>query len=744
MSLRADEHWILESTFLCRLDAMDQEAMLRLAKRESAVGRAELLGADELVLLLRGEAEVALFGEATPRRGGAGRLYGGGSIVGERAGTVIASSPVELLRWSAHDLRPPALRWQVRDLIQDLAELEHQNVVLDEVLRHEPTLRLLPFDLREVLLQCSVQKEYRAGEVLIEAGQRSENLVLLLRGHARLFSGGADINQQRRRAQILPEGLLLGVQELSRDTPPEQPYQIEAGSPVRVLEIPWRALARLAERSRSMRHHVDPVGPRVHRGQSHVVLGAGSKVGATALAIGTTIALQQDHEVRVALLDIDGWGTCQRLGLTPEPVRINGLDLRRASLGGSLPDIWWPAELEDAIGLHEELVRRFEHVLVNVTSRESPPADFLDRFSTVVRLYVSAAEGGSAPVARHQRLIHALRQPPDGYPDRFTRPLHRDFGPENRLVLQQMLRVPWDPVVSEVYAGRRVIRQLGIGETAFGRASGRLARMLLGKAVGLALGGGGAWGFAHVGLLRALHEGGVPVDYVAGTSFGAVVGATWVARGNAGLDDLLRIAWLMPLIAGSCVVRTTALGALVDKVAGPVHHLSTEVPLLAVSADVRTAAPFVLPAGTLADAVRASSGFPGLFAHYTYGGRRLVDGGVAANVPAEIVHQAGADFILASNCIPPFIDQSPDLMEVPVVSRAVDLVRSTLALMHRSSTRDASLADHVFDAHVEGFAPFQFNRGPAIAERAYEQACRELPAIRAAYEADLTTHVRNL
>ncbi|MCB9743233.1 MAG: patatin-like phospholipase family protein [Alphaproteobacteria bacterium] len=744
MSLRDDEHRIRQSTFLCRLDPQDQDALLRLASRETATGREELVRPDEMVLLLRGEAEVTLFGEATPRRGGSGRLYGAGAVVGERAGTVIASSPVELLRWRAADIRPPGLRWQVRDLIQDLAELEHQVVVLDEVLRHEPTLRLLPFDLREVLLQCSAQKEFQTGELLIEAGQRSEHLILLLRGHARLFSDSQDPGNDRRRAQVLPEGLLLGVQDLSRDTPPEQPYHIEAGSPVRVLEIPWRALSLLAERSRLLRHHVAPVGPRGQRGQSHVVLGAGSKVGATALCIGTSIALQQDHERTVAMLDMDGWSTAQRLGLTPEPVRINGMDLRRASLGGSLPDLWWPSEGGDALALHEELTRRNEHVLVNVTSKEQPPAEFLDRFSTVIRLYTSAREGGSAPVSPHQRLIHALRQPPEGYPDRHTRPLRRDHGPENRLVLQQMIRVPWDPVVSEVYAGRRVIRQLGIGETAFGRASGRLARMLLGKAVGLALGGGGAWGFAHMGLLRALHEGGIPVDYVAGTSFGAVVGATWVARGNAGLDDLLKHTWIMPVIAGSCVVRTTALGALVDRVAGPVHHLATEVPLLAVSADVRTAAPFVLPAGTLADAVRASSGFPGLFAHYTYGGRRLVDGGVAANVPAEIVHQAGADFILASNCIPPFIDQSPDLMEVPVVSRAVDLVRSTLALMHRSSTRDASLADHVFDAHVEGFAPFQFNKGVPIAERAYEQACRELPAIRAAYEADLTTHVRSM
>lgn len=741
MSLRPDESWVAEATFLCRLAPDDRERLLSLSHRARLGAGEALLDGESLALLLRGEVEITRPGELTAHRGGPGRLFGAGLMMHEPVAEVIAATPVEILRFPVEALRSLDQGWTLRDLIVSIAELDHQLPQLDELLRREPTLRLFNPDQRAVLLQCSRVVDHPAGATLLEAKDRSEQLVLLLRGHARLLDPSSSGRKDPRRlAQLLPEGLMVGAQDLAGDDPPVQPYQVEAATAARVLEIPWRALRHHAQRSRAIRARIQPADPRGQRGQAHVVLGAEPGLGTRALCLGTAIALQ-DYEQDVALLDLDGAETAGRLGLVSEAVVLDGVDARRASLGGSMPWLYWPLHRSDAEALFEGLVVRHSQLIVHMGPEVAPPSSFLDRFVNVVRLYASPQQRFAFPVSRHQRLIHALRLPAEGFPSRPTRPFQGTPGPESRMVLRQMLRVPWDPVVAEVYTGQRVVRQLGIGETPFGRASCRLARMLLGRAVGLALGGGGAWGFAHLGLLRALHDENVPIDYIAGTSFGAVVGAAFAARGMAGLDDLERYAWTMPVIATTCVFRTTALGLLIDRIAGPVHHLDTEVPMLAVAADVRTAAPYVLPAGTLADAVRASSGFPGLFAHYQYQERRLVDGGVAANVPAEMVHEAGADFILASNCIPRFMDETPMLSSAPVVDRVIDLVRSTMALMHRSSSRDASLADHIFHARVGDYSPHQFRKGPEIAKRAYEQARVEIPAIRAAYEADLSTHV---
>src|SRR5262249_17060623 len=106
---------------------------------------------------------------------------------------------------------------------------------------------------------------------------------------------------------------------------------------------------------------------------------------------------------------------------------------------------------------------------------------------------------------------------------------------------RRVVRVPDDP------QGAATFDRGGVGElvrpnaprSALGRAFARLARVVNGHTVGLALGGGGAWGYSHVALLRNLEDQGGPIDYIAGTSFGAVVGGLYAVGGMRALDQLV-------------------------------------------------------------------------------------------------------------------------------------------------------------------------------------------------------------
>jgi NTE family protein len=176
--------------------------------------------------------------------------------------------------------------------------------------------------------------------------------------------------------------------------------------------------------------------------------------------------------------------------------------------------------------------------------------------------------------------------------------------------------------------------------------------------IGLALGGGAARGFAHIGVIKALEAQGIHPDIIVGTSAGSVVGALY-ASGMDGFS-LQRIAmdmdeatisdWAMPFFGKSSgVLKGEALQDYVNKA---VHGLSMEklkVPFGAVATDLKTGQPILFVRGNTGQAVRASSSVPGVFQPVSIGGRTYVDGGLVAPVPVRFAKEMGADFVIAVN-----------------------------------------------------------------------------------------------
>ena len=200
--------------------------------------------------------------------------------------------------------------------------------------------------------------------------------------------------------------------------------------------------------------------------------------------------------------------------------------------------------------------------------------------------------------------------------------------------------------------------------------------------IGLVLGGGGAKGAAEVGALKAIEAAGIKVDYIAGTSIGAVVGCLYAAGYTA--DELEQLfteqEWLSLLtdrrddlsseplktvngvtyILGFPVIdmNNKAFGVLggnrVEQVLDSMLALKDavefeklKIPFRCVAAEMQTASEVVLSEGTVPQAVKASMAIPGLFKSVTINGRKLIDGGMMNNLPVDVVREMGADFVIA-------------------------------------------------------------------------------------------------
>lgn len=249
--------------------------------------------------------------------------------------------------------------------------------------------------------------------------------------------------------------------------------------------------------------------------------------------------------------------------------------------------------------------------------------------------------------------------------------------------------------------------------------------------VGLALGGGVARGLAHIGVLSVLEEAGVPVDCIAGTSMGAIIGSAYCA--GLSVDDLREIAartgwWHVsrPLLSFGGFVTFQKLERWIEDNIGEfdVHDLA--IPFAAVASDLISGERVVLSSGRLCTAVRASCSVPGFVSPVEIDGRMLVDGGITDNIPADVARLLGADFVIGVDIF------------MPALRRRLGPFGQGLAAVEtlvRHAGKGSNECDVLIVPHMEGRSYFKFSDYKQLIALG-EQATREqLPAILTAMRA---------
>jgi NTE family protein len=177
------------------------------------------------------------------------------------------------------------------------------------------------------------------------------------------------------------------------------------------------------------------------------------------------------------------------------------------------------------------------------------------------------------------------------------------------------------------------------------------------KKIGLVLGGGGARGFAHFGLLKVFEQSNIHFDMIAGTSMGGLAAAAWASQ--RGMDYYLQhidqvskprelIKLLDPSPQRRGLVQAAHLNKLLERIFSPITTFSAlNVPLILNAVDVKSGKEVQMTEGDLLSALMATTAVPGIFPLVEREGRQLIDGGVLNNLPVDALRAAGADVIIA-------------------------------------------------------------------------------------------------
>ena len=177
--------------------------------------------------------------------------------------------------------------------------------------------------------------------------------------------------------------------------------------------------------------------------------------------------------------------------------------------------------------------------------------------------------------------------------------------------------------------------------------------------IGLTLSGGSALGLAHIGVLKALEEEGIPIDMISGTSMGALIGAWYAKEGNSAIleeiasgIDWKREAHLVDLNLGLLwkgFIHGQKVKSLLTHLIGDIEFRDLRIPFAAVATDAQSMEEIVLSEGSVIEAIRASISLPAIFTPARWHGRLLIDGGVVNPMPVDVVRKMGAEKVIASN-----------------------------------------------------------------------------------------------
>ena len=249
--------------------------------------------------------------------------------------------------------------------------------------------------------------------------------------------------------------------------------------------------------------------------------------------------------------------------------------------------------------------------------------------------------------------------------------------------------------------------------------------------VGVALGGGFARGIAHIGVLHALETSGIKIDYISGTSAGALAGIAY-ASGLPFKEVVNRAGELRFGIFGQWRFSWLGLASNQKLEFYPKRYLKIgtfeelRIPITVAATDLITGEPVYFNEGPLGPPLRASCAYPGLFQPVQYQGHTLVDGFVGATVPVEAVAKMGADVIIAV-----FLDSEAMVQPTnftDVIGRSFTIIQRHADLAWRTR------ADVVIEPRVREFAWDDFAKTPELVAAGEEAAMAAMPRVRTALE----------
>lgn len=285
--------------------------------------------------------------------------------------------------------------------------------------------------------------------------------------------------------------------------------------------------------------------------------------------------------------------------------------------------------------------------------------------------------------------------------------------------------------------------------------------------IGIALGGGGAKGYAHIGVLRVLEEHGIVPDRISGTSMGALVGALYCLHDGIGevekfalefeTADLRR--YLAPKLSTAGLISERKVREFLVSLFGDQNIEDLPIPFFCTATDILSGEEVVFSHGSLVEAVMSSISIPVVFPANRYQGRYLVDGGLVDLVPVQILKQNGAAMTIAANVLgsgrkgrpnvrperkrvknPPLMERIDSLIarhsetiHKGGAPNIIDELLLTFEIMQQEMVRTKLKSDKpdvIIEVETSDFRIYEFNHPREIIKRGAETALRLIDSIK--------------
>ena len=253
--------------------------------------------------------------------------------------------------------------------------------------------------------------------------------------------------------------------------------------------------------------------------------------------------------------------------------------------------------------------------------------------------------------------------------------------------------------------------------------------------IGLALGGGAARGFAHVGVIAVLEEAGLKPQIVVGTSAGSLVAALYASGKTSAqlqqtalnMEEVAITDWMLPIF-GRGMFRGEALARYVNDLVASRLIENMAIPLGIVATDLNSGQAVLFQKGDTGIAVRASSAVPAVFVPVRISGREYVDGGLVSPVPVRFARQMGADVVIAVDISsPPEANPAADTLQI---------LLQTFAIMGKSINQyELKEADVVVRPSLVGLKSADFSGRQRAIDSGRAAMLAALPALKAKLEA---------
>lgn len=422
------------------------------------------------------------------------------------------------------------------------------------------------------------------------------------------------------------------------------------------------------------------------------VYGTEETIGKTIVAINLGVSLVQETKCRTILLDMGMKQQGMASMLKIDPVRYvdtSGID--RAYIEGKIAS--HPAMI-DVISVAPELLMEetkgresiakilgilkelYDYIIIDTSSKLNRSTfEAIDLSNIMLFVTSNIAQEYPLVILDHQKLRTVINLSDADIDRKVLQERHYHYLPRDYQAIDQFLQTGTPCVI-------------GAPRSELSRAFGRIARDIGSKKIGLALGGGSARGMAHIGVFQALEKHGIPIDMIAGSSAGALIGSAYAAGVSIQTIEKAVLKWgskigLLRLTVpdvfdmryyvkaltrffrknrtdweprflrlGIGVFSGTRVDQLYLDVVGDPDFSEMEIPLYVVALDINTGEEVVFEKGNVRLAVRASLSIPGIFTPLAYSGRLLIDGSIADPVPVNALVDRGADIVLAVNVTP--------------------------------------------------------------------------------------------